>query len=100
MTLTRLSNVASFSPAKAAKAILAEGAHARVTLWCLEAGQDIHPHVHEGDHAWVVTEGEGWFLTADAEHPVSAGTFLFAPEGEAHGMRAKTRLTFVSVSAG
>ena len=100
MTLTRLAAAASFSPAKASKTALAEGRHAKVSLWCLEPGQDIHPHVHEGDHAWVVTEGEGWFLTADAEQPVSAGTFLFAPEGEAHGMRAKTRLTFVSVSAG
>lgn len=100
MTLTRLSDASSFSADKPAKVVLAQGVHAGVNLWCLEPGQHIHPHVHEGDHAWVVTEGEGWFLTADAEHPVSAGTFLFAPEGEAHGMRAKTRLTFVSVSAG
>lgn len=100
MTLTRLSAAAAFSPDKACKTVLAQGKHAGVNLWCLEPGQEIHPHVHAGDHAWVITEGEGWFLTADAEHPVAPGTFLFAPEGEAHGMRAKTRLSFVSVSAG
>lgn len=100
MTLTRLADAVSFSPDKASKVVLAEGAHARVTVWCLEPGQNIQPHVHAGDHAWTVVDGEGWFLTAEGEHPVAAGSFVFAPEGEAHGMRAGTRLTFVSVSAG
>lgn len=100
MTITRLSDCSCFSLEKASKAVLAEGAHARVTLWCLEAGQEIHPHAHDGDHAWTIVEGEGWLLTGGAEQPVAAGSFVFAPAGEVHGMRATTPLRFVSVSAG
>jgi quercetin dioxygenase-like cupin family protein len=100
MNIARVAQAASFSPEKASKVSLAEGAHARVTLWCLESGQDIHPHAHAGDHVWVVEQGRGWFLRDGEEIPVDAGTVVFAPAGEVHGMRAETRLVFVSVSAG
>lgn len=90
----------SFSSDKADKTTVVEGKHARVTVWCLEPGQGIHPHVHAGDHIWVVQEGEGWYLSGEEEHPVSPGMMVFAHEGEPHGMRAKTRLSFLSVSAG
>ena len=80
---------------------VASGAHSRVTVWRLDPGDQIRPHVHAGDHVWVVTEGSGWFLTPEAEHPVGAGTLVFVPEGEPHGMRASEEgLRFVSVSAG
>lgn len=94
------SQLGSYAADQASKTAVAEGTHARVTVWCLEPGQDIHPHVHAGDHIWVIQTGEGWFLSGDGEHPISAGMLIFAPEGEPHGMRAKTRLSFVSVSAG
>ncbi len=100
MDLCRTADRADFTPARPNKVPLAAGEHARVTLWCLEPGQEIRPHAHAGDHAWTVQEGEGWFLSAAEAHPVSAGCFVFAPAGEEHGMRAKTRLVFVSVSAG
>ncbi|RMG87581.1 MAG: cupin domain-containing protein [Candidatus Dadabacteria bacterium] len=80
---------------------VASGPHSRVTVWRLEPGDEIHPHVHKGDHVWVVTAGEGSFLTPDGAHAVEAGTVVFVPEGEAHGMRAgREPLVFVSVSAG
>lgn len=90
----------AFSPDGPAKAPLAQGKHCRVTLWSLEPGQEIHPHAHAGDHVWVVEEGEGWYLGATTEHVIEPGSVLFAPAGEVHGARAKTRLVFVSVSAG
>ena len=91
---------ASFRQDGAAKHPLATGEHSRVTLWCLEPGQEIKPHTHPGDHAWTVQQGEGWFLDDGGSHPVAPGSFVFAPAGEVHGMRAKTRLVFVSVTAG
>jgi quercetin dioxygenase-like cupin family protein len=100
MEICRYSEKVHFSPDKPAKTVLSEGKHCRTTLWCLEVGQVIHPHEHEGDHLWVVQEGTGWFLTGDNETPVEAGNIIFAPQGEPHGMRAGTRLVFVSVSAG
>ncbi len=71
-----------------------------MTLWGLEPGQEIHPHAHGGDHVWIVQEGTGWFLDDEGSHPVRPGAVVFAPAGEPHGMRAETRLAFVSVSAG
>lgn len=100
MKIARIATAATFSAEHAHKVSLAEGAHCRVTLWCLESGQEIHPHAHDGDHVWVVEEGEGWFLREGEPVPVEPGTVLFAPAGEPHGMRAGTRLVFVSVSAG
>ncbi len=93
----------SFNPEKASKVILSEGGHARTTLWCLLPGQHIHPHVHAGDHIWVVFEGEGMFLSENQPGvPVAAGTILNAPAGVSHGIdnTGSKDLVFVSISAG
>ncbi len=92
-----------YSNEKANKVVLTECDHARTTLWCLKPGQHIHPHVHAGDHVWVVLEGEGLFLSEDQEHlPVSPGTILSAPAGISHGMEnsGAQGLIFASISAG
>lgn len=88
---------------KASKVVLSEAEHARTTLWCLKPGQHIHPHVHAGDHVWVVLEGEGAFLSAgEAIRPVKAGSIVVAAAGISHGIdnTGSTGLVFVSVSAG
>lgn len=92
----------AYTPEKAGKVVLAETAHSRTTLWCLLPGQHIHPHVHAGDHIWVVLEGEGNFLGAGESRPLSPGDVLVAPAGEAHGIEntGAQGLVFVSVSAG
>ncbi len=93
----------TFDKAKAAKVVLAETDHSRTTLWCLLPGQHIHPHVHKGDHIWLVLEGEGMFLS-EGKPPseISSGTLLVAPAGTSHGVENSGRegLVFVSVSAG
>jgi quercetin dioxygenase-like cupin family protein len=91
--------------AQPTKVVLAETPHSRTTLWCLQPGQHIHPHVHAGDHIWVVLEGSGLFLE-DHGHgtgrPVAVGTLLVAPSGQAHGIEnnGDSGLVFVSISAG
>jgi quercetin dioxygenase-like cupin family protein len=93
----------SYSDEKASKVILTEDAHARTTLWCLKPGQHIHPHVHAGDHVWIVLEGEGLFLSDGQEKlPVYPGTILSAPAGISHGIdnTGKAGLVFASISAG
>lgn len=93
----------AFSDEKANKVALGEGLNGRATLWCLMPGQHIHPHVHAGDHYWVVLEGEGNYL-AEGAAPVKVvpGTVLVAPAGESHGIEnnGSEGLIFVSVSAG
>ena len=92
----------SFSQEKAAKVTLAETPHSRTTLWCLLPGQHIHPHVHAGDHIWVILEGEGNFLGTGEPRPISPGTVLVAPQGEDHGIENTGRegLVFLSISSG
>jgi mannose-6-phosphate isomerase-like protein (cupin superfamily) len=73
------------------------------TLWRLKPGQNIHPHIHAGDHIWVVLEGEGLFLTAGDENlPISQRTILSTPAGISHGIENTDQvgLVFVSISAG
>ena len=93
----------SYSDEKASKVILTECAHARTTLWCLKPGQHIHPHVHAGDHVWIILEGEGLFLSAGASSlPINPGKIVSAPAGISHGVEntGTTGLIFASISAG
>lgn len=93
----------SYSDEKACKVILTECAHARTTLWCLKPGQHIHPHVHAGDHVWVVLEGQGVFLSDGLDDlEIVPGSILSAPTGISHGVRntGETGLIFASISAG
>jgi len=93
----------SYSDEKACKVVLTECNHARTTLWCLKPGQHIHPHVHAGDHVWVVLEGEGLFLTEGHEKlAIKQGTILSAPAGISHGIdnNGSAGLVFASISAG
>ena len=92
----------AYSPDKAHKVPLAETGQSRTTLWCLQPGQHIHPHVHAGDHIWVVLEGDGQFLAeGEAPRPITAGTLLVAPAGTSHGVEntGQGGLVFVSISA-
>jgi len=92
-----------FSQEKANKVALGETEASRSTLWCLLPGQQIKPHVHAGDHLWVVLEGEGEFLQeGQAAVPIAPGMILLAPAGESHGVHnsGSQGLVFVSVSAG
>ncbi|PLX41536.1 MAG: hypothetical protein C0608_05460 [Deltaproteobacteria bacterium] len=100
MEIKSVDDLTAFSSDKATKNLFVTGEHCRVTLWCLESGQSIEPHIHAGDHFWSIQEGEGYYLDGEKEHKVNAGQMIFAPEGEPHGMRAVTKMTFISVSAG
>jgi len=92
----------AFSKEKANKIQLAKTEFSRTTLWCLLPGQHIHPHVHAGDHIWVVLEGEGQFLGDGGPQPLKPGTVLVAPQGQSHGVENNGRegLVFLSISAG
>ncbi|GAB4171744.1 MAG: cupin domain-containing protein [Geothermobacteraceae bacterium] len=92
----------AYSDEKANKVVLAELEHSRTTLWCLKPGQHIHPHVHAGDHVWVILEGKGHYLGTDIEKEIAPGTILAVPAGEAHGVRndGSEGLVFISISAG
>ncbi len=93
----------AYSEEKANKIQLGATEISRATLWCLLPGQHIHPHVHAGDHIWMVLEGSGEFLQeGQAPVAIAAGSVLLAPAGDSHGVSntGKEGLVFLSVSAG
>jgi len=92
----------AYSEQKANKVVLAELAHSRTTLWCLQPGQRIEPHIHAGDHVWVVLEGNGEYLGASSRRSLAPGSVLAVPAGEAHGVAntGEVGLVFLSISAG
>jgi len=94
-------NKITYNQEKANKVQLSETPNSRSTLWCLLPGQHIHPHVHAGDHIWVVLEGKGTYLGAQRVD-IAPGTILVAPAGESHGVEnsGQEGLVFLSVSAG
>ena len=93
----------AFNQDKANKVQLGASDISRATLWCLLPGQHIHPHIHAGDHIWMVLEGQGEFLQ-EGKEPVliKPGTVLLAPAGDSHGVNnsSSAGLVFLSISAG
>ena len=91
-----------FSDEKANKVVISETVLSRTTLWCLQPGQQIKPHVHKGDHIWIVLEGEGRLLGVAGEPELSAGITATLPSGDPHGVinAGSVGLVFLSISAG
>jgi len=94
--------IKKFIDEKPYKELVWEGSTSRIMLICLKPGQEIKPHVHDGDHIWAVLEGSGEFLSGDNDAQViSTDNIVVAPEGEAHGIRNNTKenLVFASITA-
>jgi quercetin dioxygenase-like cupin family protein len=90
-----------FNDEKPHKETIWTGDTSRINLMNLKPGQEIKPHVHDGDHIWVVLEGKGEFLSSDQEaQEIHTGNIVIAPEGEAHGIRNNTdeNLVFASIT--
>jgi quercetin dioxygenase-like cupin family protein len=90
-----------FNDDKPHKETIWTGDTSRINLINLKPGQEIKPHVHDGDHVWVVLEGRGEFLSSDEEaQELNTGNIVIAPEGEAHGIRNNTNenLVFASIT--
>jgi quercetin dioxygenase-like cupin family protein len=93
----------TYNQEKANKVQLGASDISRASLWCLLPGQHIHPHIHAGDHIWMVLEGQGEFLQEGKEPvPIKPGTVLLAPAGDSHGVNntGEAGLVFLSISAG
>jgi quercetin dioxygenase-like cupin family protein len=68
---------------------LGEAAGGVVGLGVLDANVEAGLHRHRNaEEAMVVLDGSGFALTPGGERPVSQGTFIYAPSGAWHGLRA------------
>ncbi len=78
------------------------GKTSKINIICLRPGQEIKPHVHDGDHIWIIVEGRGEFLSSDSgSQEIDAGRVAIVPQGEEHGIRNNTKedLVFASITA-
>ena len=72
----------------------------RVNIINLKENEEIKPHIHDGNHIWVVISGKGNFLSKGSGRLIKTGTVIIAPAGEEHGVTCTTEegLTIVSIS--
>jgi len=88
-----------FTDEKPHKETLWTGDSSKINLISLKPGQEIKPHIHDGDHIWIVMEGSGEFLSSDEESQViGAGKIVIVPAGEEHGIRNTTNENIVFAS--
>jgi len=93
--------IKKFTDEKPYKETLWESNSSRINLMNLKPGQEIKPHVHHGEHIWVILEGSGEFLSSETEaRPIATGNIIVAPEGQDHGVRNNTdkNLVFASIT--
>jgi quercetin dioxygenase-like cupin family protein len=86
------------SPDRFFKTTLFRGDRLMVGLNCLEPGQVQAVHTHaDQDKFYLVLEGAGEFTVGEATREAGAGTVVWAPAGEPHGVanRGEVRLTLL-----
>ena len=87
----------TFRPERFNPVLVASGSHMKAVLTCLEPGQFIPVHHPGVDMLLIVLEGQGEVVAGDRRETAGPGTVIFAPAGEARGVRAETRLIALHV---
>ncbi len=76
-----------FNEEKYYKTTLVQSQRLMLGLNCLEPGQEQKVHEHTGqDKFYFVLEGEGEFTIGAQVKYATAGTLVWAPDGEPHGV--------------
>ncbi len=90
-----------FNEEKPNKETMWAGDTSRINLITLKPGQEIKPHIHDGDHIWIIMEGRGEFLSSEIEsQAIGTGKIAVVPAGEEHGIKNSTgeNLVFASIT--
>src|SRR5262249_60537600 len=87
----------TFRPEKFNPVPLADSAHRKALLSCLEPGQFIQAHQPGVDMLLIVLEGEGQLIAGDQQEAAGPGTIFFVPAGEARGVKATSRLVALHI---
>ena len=94
-----LEEFTEFSPSKPVSKILYDSEKVRAVLFCLDAGQEVAPHTVVPKVTMLVISGSGAFTVGDQTHEVEPGSFVVCESNEAHGMKAKEKMTVLATIA-
>lgn len=101
MELVDLKAAEEFSPKHHVHKSLTETERSDITIACWEPGQTSPIHCHPGaDEIYHVMEGEGVFSDGRTEKRLGPGATVLFRAGEAHQVRAVTRMVLYRVQAG
>ena len=87
---------ARFSAERPITQLLHDSPNARLVIFGLEAGQEIHAHVSPSEVYMHVVEGKGNVLVGDVRHPASAGDLFVCGPNVPHGFGAGTRMVVLA----
>ncbi len=92
MKITDLHAQNDFKPFGPSKLLVHESEFMKVINFNFKPGQGLPVHHHdlEGELVICILEGEGHFLSADAQVPAKAGDTLVCPIATPHGIIATT----------
>jgi quercetin dioxygenase-like cupin family protein len=100
MPMFQVHDVKEFSSSKYVIKIPIQTSQIRCHVYCLEPGQAVPVHHHEGTlDVFQVVEGTGKLTLDDEEHTVSPGVVILICPRQAHGMAnpGPERLVFTSI---
>jgi len=74
---------------------LLDAPEARITLFCMTAGQELTEHTAAKPATVHFTEGEGEFVMAGKSHAIKPGAWFYMPKGTPHALKARSNIVFV-----
>jgi quercetin dioxygenase-like cupin family protein len=90
---------AAFRGDKAAKADLVRGGTLFAGLNCFEPGQSQPVHAHAGaDKFYLILSGKARMIVGNESRDAGAGTLVWAPAGEPHGVELAHERTVMLVA--
>ncbi len=84
--------LASFSPDKFLRKLVAQNEHVEVEVLCLDTGQYIPVHRADSDMVFLIWEGRADFYMGDQVNQVATGHVITVPAGQNRGIQARTKL--------
>lgn len=86
-TILDLAKLQKFNPDKRSLEEIWSDDHSKISLLCMQPGQEVHTHTHHGNHIWLVIEGEGEFVSGGKKETIKPGQIVIVPAFDDHGIK-------------
>lgn len=96
MDKINLKDYVEFSKEKYVSKILYDCDKVRMVLFCLEKGQEVHPHTVKPQVIMLVISGEGSLIVGNKTYAVKPDSVVVCESMEAHGIKADDRMVVLA----